>query len=82
MLYYFHPNHFMIVCVEEERGRKEFYKWNNWKAVFLQIASFAHIFFSARGKFQSKWWRFQKDVKYQEELQADYFTKSQVSPID
>lgn len=26
MLSYFHPDCFVIVCVKEERGRKEFYK--------------------------------------------------------
>ena len=27
-------------------------------------------------------WKFQKDVKYQEELEADYYTKGLISPID
>lgn len=50
--------------------------------LFLQITYFAHIFLSRRGKFQSKWWGFQKDVKNQKELEADYFTEALVSPIE
>lgn len=71
MLSYFHPNHFVIMCVE-------FRKWNFLQikqlknfifqySNFYQKKLFSRISLSSRGRFQSEWRRFQKVIKYQEE---------------